>query len=347
MSVKKRRQAKALQSLAAKLPLTNLAGGALIAFGMYEGFSLSEGGLIALAYALIGGVLGLVIYGAVQRPVQSAENRWRVKVREFASKIESKADEEQGGNNKLLDAYDIHYIGGHPGWVLKENRPYGTLEIYQKSLVFKTKNNRIRFGLGRVKRATIEPEHLMQVRKLAGVLLPSSKGLKQPMLDKLLRAAARKRKYLVLDYTDDLGARTTVAFMAPLGNPLPLKPVQAAINDALRHAPKEKKKDTRVQASEETIAAAEAATLNAMRPAVNYQVVIDQAGADDAARAQIAEQIAEQFKAETARVAAALESLPMVARRNLNREQAERWVGILGRIGAVARIEEMDPAARA
>lgn len=56
MSVNKRKQTKALQSMLLKLPLTNLAGGLLILFLGYEAFGLGEG-IMALLYGLVGAVV--------------------------------------------------------------------------------------------------------------------------------------------------------------------------------------------------------------------------------------------------------------------------------------------------
>lgn len=342
MSVQKRRQAKAIQALAARLPLTNLAGGGLIALGLYEGFQAGEG-LMAIMYALVGGVVGTLVYGVIQKPVQKAENRWRAKVRELASKIESKIDEEQGGNNKLLDAYELHYLGGHPGWVVKDQSAFGTLEIFEKTLSFKNRYQRIKFGLPRLKRATIEPEHLMRLRKLPGVVLPKVRRPKNALLARVARGLERRRKYLVFDYQDDLGQKNAVVFMATLGNPMPLRPVQQAINEVLRKLPREKK-GVRMQASEEVIAAAEAASRQALGPTRMYQVVIEAAGRTAEERATIAQAIAQLFHADAAKVGAALEDLPMVARRNLTQDQADRWVDSLQGVGARVRREEMGAA---
>lgn len=266
MSVNKRKQAKALQSLALKLPLTNLAGGMVILAMAYVTSGWGQG-VMALFFGIIGALVGVVLFGATQKQIQRAENKWRLKVREVASKIESKLDEEQGGNNKLMDVFEVEYLGGHPGWILKGKVEFGTLEVYEKSLVFKNKANRIKFQLARIKRVGADPEKLVrQNKKFAGAVLPKPLTHKNKLLKRLFDEVQKRRRFIVVDYLNDLGEKNMVLFSATYGNPWIAKAVQASIQEIMKKLPKEKKskgttdKLRLTQASDDAIAAAEAAS---------------------------------------------------------------------------------------
>lgn len=268
MSVNKRKQAKALQTIALKLPLTNLAGGAVILLMATLTSGLGQG-VMAILFGLVGVLVGVVLFGATQKHIQRAENKWRVKVREVATKIESKLDEEQGGNNKLMDVFELEYLGGHPGWTLKGKPEFGTLEVFEKSLIFKNKANRIKFQLARIKRVAADPEKLVrQNKKLSGVILPKPLTHKNKLLKRLFDELQKRRRFVIVDYLNDLGEKNLVLFSATYGNPWIAKAVQASVQEILKKMPKEKKsagsgKLKLTQVSDDAIAAAEAASRQA------------------------------------------------------------------------------------
>lgn len=365
MSVQKRKQAKALQSLATKLPLTSLAGAFFVWYGASQAFTLGdEQGILPWVYGLVGAVVGILIFGVVQKPIQRYENRWKAKVRELAQKMESKIDEEQGGINKLLDSYELQYLGGHPGWPLTRVE-FGLFDIHEKSLYFKNKSNRIKFQLARIKRVTCEPEKTIRLKKLPAVVLPKPRTYKNALVGRLMAEIAKHQRYLLVDYVDDLGEKHMVVFQPVAGNPLVAKAVKEAFDEVHKKIPKEKKgaqAPVRQQASDEQIAAAEAATRRAQgrgaatgalapapaapapAPEVHYQVVLDHAGATAEEQAAVANQMASLFGIPTDKALMAVQRVPFVAKRNLSRDQAERLVLALNATGASARAEAMTPA---
>lgn len=369
MSVQKRKQAKAIQSLATKLPLSSLAGGALVLFGATQAFALGDGqGFVQWGYGLVGGVVGLLIFGVIQKPIQRYEHRLKVKARELAQKLEAKLDEEQGGANKLLDSYELHYLGGHPGWPLKDKSEFGLFDLHEKSIYFKNQSNRIKFQLARIKRVSCEPEKVIRLKKLPSVVLPKPKTYKNAFVGRVMAELAKRQRYVLIDYLDDLGEKHMVVFQAVAGNPLTAKAVKQAVDELHKKIPKEKKGTQAPglqQASDEQMAAAEAASRQALARGrtgtapmaavtaslapstggeVRYQVVLDHAGSTPEEQANVAHQMASLFGIPGDKALAAVQRVPVVAKRNLTGDQAQRLVSALVATGASARAEAMNQA---
>lgn len=373
MSVQKRKQAKAVQSLATKLPLASIAGVFLVLYGASQAFGLGDGqGLVQWVYGVVGGVVGFLIFGVVQKPIKNYEHQLKIKARELAQKMEAKIDEEQGGINKLLDSYELHYVGGHPGWPLRDKAEFGLFDIHEKSIFFKNKSNRVKLQLARVKRVTLEPEKVLRLKKLPSLVLPKPKTYKNAIVSRLMAEVAKRQRYLVVDYLDDLGEKHLVVFQPVGGNPFLAKTVKAAIDEVHRKIPKEKRGASEKpaglqQASDEALAAAEAASRRSMGygtapmpqataslaastgslPAeggVRYQVVLDHAGATPEEQAAVATQMASLFGIPADKAMAAVQRVPFVAKRNLTADQAQRLVSALTATGASARSEAMNQA---
>lgn len=374
MSVQKRKQAKAFQSLATKLPLANIAGALLVLYGAWQAFGRGEEqGFIQWVYGLVGGVVGFLIYGVVQKPIRNYEHKVKIKARELAQKMEAKLDEEQGGVNKLLDSYELHYLGGHPGWVLKDKVEFGIFDIHEKSIYFKNRTNRIKFQLARIKRVSCEPEKVIRLKKLPTVILPKPKTYKNAIVSRVMAELVKRQRYVVVDYLDDLGEKHMVIFQPVAGNPLKAKAIKAAVDEIHKKIPKEKKgaqAPALQQASDDQLAAAEAASRQALArgragtapkasvtgslapstatlPAegeVRYQVVLDYAGSTPEEQANVAQQMASLFGIPSDRALAAVQRVPFVAKRNLTLDQAQRLVSALSATGASARAEGMNQA---
>lgn len=376
MSVTKRKQAKTLQRLAARLPMANLAGAALVWFGASQGAAMGDpgDGSIAWGHVLIGGLAGLGLFAVAYKYLQQYEKKLKLKVNEITRKIESKIDEEQGTSNRLLDAYQIEYVGGHPGWPLKGKAEFGTLDIHEKNLLFRNQNNRAKLQLARIRRVTIEPLKLLRSKRLATVQLPKSATHKNPLLKAILEFVQSKQRWLVIDYLDDLGEKHMVVFYPSLGSARRAKAVKSAIDEVTRKIPKEKRvsvsptadlsQSARQQVSTAALAAAEAASRRAggleatstvpvappapapaSAAAERYQVALVNAGETPEARAAIAAQMAVRFSIPEEKLAIALQRLPFVMKRNLSREQALQLVAILDGIGAAGRVEVMPATA--
>lgn len=367
MSVTKRKQAKNLQRLAARLPMANLAGAALVWFGASQGAAMGDrfDGTIPWGHMLVGGLVGFGLFAVGHKYLQQVEKKLKLKINELTRKIESKIDEEQGSNNRLLDAYQLEYHGGHPGWVLKGKVEYGTLDIHEKNLLFRNQHNRAKLQLARIRRVTIEPLKLLRAKRLTTLVLPKPATHKNALLKAILEFVQSKQRWLVIDYLDDLGEKHLVAFYPSLGSARAAKAVKTAIDEVHRKIPKEKRvaasptadlgPSARQQVSTAALAAAEAASrrvgaveATATVPAPSappvverYQVALVGAGDTAEARAAIVTQMAGRFSIPEEKLALALARLPFVMKRNLSYEQARQLVSILEGIGATARAEAM------
>jgi hypothetical protein len=349
--------------------MANLAGAALVWLGASQGAGMGDvgDGSIAWGYVMVGGLLGFGLFVVARKYLLQYEKKLKLKINDLIRKIESKIDEEQGTNNRLLDAYQLEYHGGHPGWSLKDKVAYGTLDIHEKNLLFRNQQNRIKLQLSRIRRVTIEPLKLLRGKRLTTVVLPKLATHKNPLLKLILEFVQSKRRWVVIDYLDDLGEKHMVLFYPSMGLPQSAKAVKTAIDEVMRKIPKEKRvaatptadlaPGTRRQASTAALAAAEAASrqagateATAMLPAAaaveRYQVTLVDAGDSAEARAAIASQMAARFSIPEEKLTLALARLPFVMKRNLSHEQAQQFVSILDGLGATARVEAMTATLR-
>jgi len=189
---------------------------------------------------------GLLLFGAFQKPLQRIESRFKARAQEAAQKLESSADEEDKSQNKLLDAFEIQYLGGHPGLRVGDKLIFGTLEVREKSLVFKNKESRIKISLARLKRASVEPDRLMRHKKLPNVKLPPAPKLSKSIVKLGYEQLRKLQRYVLLDYQDDMGERHLIVFYPMIGhhligNPQKAKAVKAAIDEPLSKYQKERK----------------------------------------------------------------------------------------------------------
>ena len=250
MSVKKRKQARALQDLVRRIPLTNTLGLVIIYFlatnlaGTFE--TMMDGTTGWWVGLLIGGLAGIFVFGAIQKPVQRYESKFKAQLQDVAQKMESSADEDDKSQNKLLDAFEIQYLGGHPGLKVADKLVFGTLEIREKSLIFKNKDARIKMSLARLKRVSIEPDRLMRHKKLSNVKLPPMPTLKKKPLKVAYEQLRKLQRYVLLDYQDDMGERHMIVFYPMvghpmIGNPPKAKAIKVAIDEPLGKYQKDKK----------------------------------------------------------------------------------------------------------
>lgn len=381
MSVKKRKQARALQDLVRRIPITNAAGLALIYFaatGMAGAFEQwmapPTGWWIGL---VIGGLAGVIAFGAMQKRLQREENKLKARLQSVAQKIESSADEEEKTNNKLLDAFEIQYLGGHPGLKVEDSPVFGILEVREKSLIFKNKESRIKMSLARLKRVTVEPDRLVRHKKLPNVQLPSMPVLKKRMLKLGYEQLRKLQRYVMLDYQDDIGDRHLILFYPMIGHPLighPLraKAIKAAIDEPLGKYQKEKKGTKRfskeggtgkLTASPDPVSerlreneapsrqsppppapVRSASTTRNPLPLVpthslRYQVVLVGAGSTPEEKAAVAQQMARIFGLPIEKAQAAVERMPLVVKRNLTESQADDLYQSLSATGARVSVE--------
>ncbi len=259
MSVKKRKQARALQDLVRRIPLTNLLGLLIIYFlasnmaGTFE--LMMEGSTGWWVGLLIGGLAGVFLFGALQKHVQRYESKFKARIQDVAQKMESSADEEDKSQNKLLDAFEIQYLGGHPGLRVSDKLVFGTLEVREKSLIFKNKESRIKMSLARLKRVSVEPDRLMRHKKLPNVKLPPMPVLSKRILKLGYEQLRKLQRYVLLDYQDDMGERHLILFYPMIGHPLfgnppKAKAIKVAIDEPLSKYQKDAKKGTKSFAKE-------------------------------------------------------------------------------------------------
>ncbi len=389
MSVKKRKQAKALQDLVQRIPLTNTAGLLIIYFlatnmaGTFE--TMMEGTTGWWVGLLIGALGGLFLFGAVQKRVQRIESRFKARIQDVAQKMESSADEEDKSQNKLLDAFEIQYLGGHPGLKVGDKLVFGTLEIREKSLIFKNKEARIKMALSRLKRASLEPDRLMRHKKLPNVKLPPMPKLKKRVLKFGHEQLRKLQRYVLLDYQDDMGERHLIVFYPMIGHPLignpqKAKAIKAAIDEPLGKYNKDKRgtksfgkgggtgklskayEPPAAEVEAKVPQAAPAPAPVAARPVtprpvtprpsaapvsdLRYQVSLVGAGSTPEEQQAVAQQMAQIFGMPLAKAQAAVQRIPLVVKRNLTEAQADELYSSLSAIGARVSVEATQAAAR-
>lgn len=381
MSVKKRKQARALQDLVRRIPLTNTAGLFIIYYlatnlaGVFE--MTMEGSTGWWVGLLIGGLAGVFLFGALQKPVQRYESKFKARLQDVAQKMESSADEEDKSQNKLLDAFEIQYLGGHPGLRVSDKLIFGTLEVREKSLIFKNKEARIKMSLARLKRASVELDRLMRHKKLPSVKLPPMPSLKKRYLKVAYEQLRKLQRYVVLDYQDDMGERHLIVFYPMighpmLGNPPKAKAIKAAIDEPLGKYNKDKKgtksfaKDGGTgklsRAAKDSAPAVETATVpqappppppappKPARPAtvgpvsdLRYQVSLVGAGNSPEEQQAVAQQMAQIFGLPLEKAYAAVQRIPLVVKRNLTEAQADELYQTLSATGARVSVEASSP----
>jgi ribosomal protein L7/L12 len=382
VSVKKRKQAKALQDLVRRIPLTNTAGLLIIYFlaantaGSFE--LMMEGPAGWWVGLVIGGLGGVILFAALQRRLKREEGKFKARLQGMAQKMESSADEEDKSQNKLLDAFEIQYLGGHPGLKVAEMPVFGTLEVYEKSLIFKNKSARIKMAMTRLRRVSLELDRLVRHKKLASVKLPVMPTFKNRMLKVGYEVLRKLQRYVMLDYQDDIGERHLILFYPTLGhpllgNPLKAKAIKASIDDPLSKYQKEKKgtksfakeggtgKLSRPAAAREATpretvppeaprreAAATvppAAPVGSAAPADDrrFQVSMVSAGSTPEEQSAVAHEMARIFGLPEDKAHAAVQRLPLVIKRNLTEAQAGELYQSLSATGAQIAIEAMSP----
>ena len=387
LSVKKRKQARALQDFVSRIPITNTAGLIIIylaATGIAGQFEFMMEGSTGWWVGLVIGVLvGVIAFGALQKSVRRFEGRFKARLRDVAQKMETSADEDDKTQNKLLDAFELQYLGGHPGLKVSDKLVFGTLEIHEKSLVFKNKDARIKMSLARLRRISLETDRLMRHKKLPNAKLPPLPKFKHRVL-KLGHEQLRKlQRYVLLDYQDDIGERHMIVFYAmfghPLfGNPLKAKAIKAAIDDPFGKYQQEKKgtksfsKDTGTGKPSKAIGddvPREAAAMVPQAPPpppppsfppppsppvaprsapvsdLRYQVSLIGAGSSSAEREAVAQQMVQLFGIPLVKAQAAVQRMPLVVKRNLTEAQADELYQSLSSTGARVSVEATAPAA--
>lgn len=383
MSVKKRKQAKALQDLVRRIPLTNTAGLLIIYFlaanlaGTFE--LMMEGPAGWWVGLVIGALSGVILFGALQKRLKREEGKFKARLQGMAQKMESSADEEDKSQNKLLDAFEIQYLGGHPGLKVADMPVFGTLEVYEKSLVFKNKTARIKMSLSRLKRVSLEMDRQVRHKKLPSVKLPVMPAFKNGLAKSGYELLRKLQRYVSLDYQDDIGERHLILFYPTLGHPLlgnppKAKAIKAAIDEPLGKYNKEKK-GTKSFAKEggtgklkggtgslagtgspapaarpEPVPAPEPAPAVVAHAPVaepddrRYQVSMVSAGASPEEQAAVAREMARLFGLPEEKALAALQRLPLVIKRNLTESQASELYHSLNATGAQIAVAAMPPA---
>lgn len=384
MSVKKRKQARALQDLVRRIPLTNTVGlylVYLVATSVAGQFEYMMGTSTGWWVGLVIGILaGVILFGAFQKRLKRVEGKFKARIQDVAQKMESSADEEDKSQNKLLDAFEIQYLGGHPGLRMSEKLVFGTLEIREKSLIFKNRESRIKMTLSRLKRVSIEPDRLVRHKKLANVKLPPMPTLKHPALKLGYEQLRKLQRYVMFDYLDDMGERHLILFYPMIGHPLfgnppKAKAIKAAIDEPLSKYQKEKKgtksfakdggtgKLSKAQPSrptptrdlEATVPQAPLAPPPEPAPVrsapalpmsdLRYQVSLVGAGSTPEEQAAVAQQMAQLFGLPLEKAQAAVQRVPLVVKRNLTEAQADDLYQSLSATGARVSVETMQPTA--
>ncbi|MBM3266703.1 MAG: hypothetical protein FJZ01_03555 [Candidatus Sericytochromatia bacterium] len=218
-----------------------LMGAGAVGFG-YAGFSLSGGEL-----GVTGLVVGLIAAGAstmLRKIYDEVEKKISLKIYDMASQIEivEQTDPKDKGGalpNSLLDEFSLNYYGGHP--TLKVDKPeWGSLQVYERAVVFKNLRNRIRMPMSRIAKVSLESHVQVRMRKVADVNLPEAKTSKNPALGKLQQFIRKNQRFLVIDYTADTGESRPLVFWAQGGNPQYAKHLKDILDGAIRKAQRDR-----------------------------------------------------------------------------------------------------------
>ncbi|MBU6428092.1 MAG: hypothetical protein KGR26_03700 [Cyanobacteria bacterium REEB65] len=229
---------KRLLLRARKWPFARWCMGAVGLAGLLGGYNLGGGDLPQL---LVGGLLGGLAAIGLQRQFAQLENRLGAKLYELASRIEivEQVDAKDRGAapNALLDEFALDYCGGHPTWST-EKAAFGTLQVFERSVVFKNLKNRIRMPNSRLNRVTLESVVQVRVKKIPGVALPNSRPIQDKTLAKLYGLVRKRQRYVVFDYTDDSGNQQYIVFWPRGGNPQAAKQVREVVEGTLKRSAK-------------------------------------------------------------------------------------------------------------
>ena len=231
---------KRLLLRARKWPYANIMMGTGSAIGGLMGFSIVGGGVPGLVIGILGASAGLIL----QKPAQQIEQKISMLIYQKASEIDiheqTDAKDKAGAlPNSLLDEFNLRYFGGHPNWKL-DKPEYGSLQIYERALIYKNLKNRFRMPMARVNKITLETHTQVRVKKIENVIVPPSKVHKNKALAKIIEFVRKKQRWLVLDYTDDSGSQRLIVLWPQAGNPRFAKQVKDVLDGALRKASKDR-----------------------------------------------------------------------------------------------------------
>lgn len=231
---------KRLLLRARKWPYANILTGIAATLLGLAAFSVVGGGVTGLVIGAIGAAIG----GALQKPFQGVERAISLRLYDLASRIEiveqTDAKDKSGAiPNSLLDEFPLYYHGGHPAWKA-EKVEYGTLQVYERSVVFKNLRNRMRMPMARLNKVTLESIVQVRVRKLPDVIVPETRVSKNKIVAKIQEFIRRKQRFVVLDYTDDTGAQRLIVFWPTAGNPRFGKQVKEVLDGAIRKAARDR-----------------------------------------------------------------------------------------------------------
>lgn len=231
---------KRLLLRARKWPYANILTGAAAGLLGLVGFTVGGGGVMGIVFGAVGAALG----GVLQKPFQGVERTISLKLYDLASRIEiveqTDAKDKAGViPNSLLDEFTLYYHGGHPSW-RADKVEYGTLQVYERSVVFKNLRNRLRMPMARLNKVTLETFVQVRVRKIPDVVVPEVKTSKNKVLGKIQEFIRRKQRFVVLDYTDDTGSQRLIVFWPTAGNPRFGRQVKEVLDGAIRKAAKDR-----------------------------------------------------------------------------------------------------------
>ncbi|MEB3188151.1 MAG: hypothetical protein VKP72_12020 [bacterium] len=362
---RKRQQAERYRSLARKVRLRQaapLAGGVL-------GFILA-GGTGQLGLMGAGAAVGAVAPLLLQRQIEDLELRIRQQLLDRAQAVDAQTTEAGAGVEHWFGEFTLRYLGGHPGLRVAKEAAFGKLSCTDRGVVFQNRDTRIRMAPARIQRISLESPRQVNARKLPGVLPVPVMTHAQPLVAKLFSALVRRQRVVLVDYLDDLGERNWIVFHETWMLPGHAARVRSALEAAIRSVPK----DRRVQAGARgtgSLAQAAAATRNDLEAAerASQVLLVEGSHVDGMARGQqrpplgrrcdvvlegmgttaqefdrVVEELARIFGKPPDRFRELQARLPMVIRRNLPADEAQRLADLLGRAGATVRFDPTSAA---
>lgn len=357
---RKRQQAERFRSLARNVRLRQaapLVGGVL-------GFILTAGtgqpGIMG-AGAAVGAVAPLLLH----RQLEDLELRIRQQLMNRAQALDAQTAEAGAGVERWFGEFTLRYLGGHPGLRVAKEAAFGKLSCTDRGVVFQNRDTRIRMAPARIQRISLENPRQVNARKLPGVLPVPVMTHAHPLVAKLCSSLVRRQRVVLVDYLDDLGERNWIVFHDTWMLPGKATRIRSALETAIRSVPK----DRRVQAgargtgslaqsasaSRDDLEAAERASQvllvegshvdgkarGQQRPPVGRRcdVVLEGMGATAQEFDRVVEELARIFGKPPERFRELQARLPMVIRRNLAADEAQRLGDLLGRAGAAVRFD--------
>lgn len=228
---------KRLLLRARKWPFATWMMAGIVAIFLFVGGSGGDLGH-AIGLGLVGGAIAFLFKSTFAR-LENRISAWLYDKASFISIVEDSDVKDKSAPNALVDEFKLEYCGGHLNWRV-DKAQFGTLQVYERSLVFKNLKNRLRMPLARVNRVTLETVVQVRVKRLNDVVLPNGTVSKNKTIASLTAGIRKYQRYVVLDYTDDSGTSKYLVFWPRGGNSHYAKQVKEGLDAVVKKGQKDR-----------------------------------------------------------------------------------------------------------